>query len=49
MARRYAREAATETERDVVVFYIDNHLRPTRAKRRSVRDGGCRTSACDRV
>jgi hypothetical protein len=28
MARRYVREAHAETERDVVVFYIDNHLRP---------------------
>jgi hypothetical protein len=28
MARRYVREAQTETERDVVVFYVDNHLRP---------------------
>lgn len=28
MARRYVREAQAETERDVVVFYVDNHLRP---------------------
>ena len=28
MARRYVRQAHAETERDVVVFYIDNHLRP---------------------
>ena len=32
MARRYAREASTATERDVVVFYIDNHLRPYTGK-----------------
>ena len=28
MARRYVKEAHAETERDVVVFYVDNHLRP---------------------
>lgn len=28
MARRYVRDAHAETERDVVVFYVDNHLRP---------------------
>ena len=28
MARRYVRQAHAETERDVVVFYIVNHLRP---------------------
>jgi hypothetical protein len=28
MARRYVRQAHAETERDVVVFYVDNHLRP---------------------
>ena len=28
MARRYVCQAHAETERDVVVFYIDNHLRP---------------------
>ena len=32
MARRYVREAHTETERDVVVFYVDNHLRPYTGK-----------------
>ena len=32
MARRYARAASAETERDVVVFYIDNHLRPYTGK-----------------
>lgn len=32
MARRYAREAEATTERDVVVFYIDNHLRPYTGK-----------------
>ena len=32
MARRYAREADAATERDVVVFYIDNHLRPYTGK-----------------
>jgi hypothetical protein len=32
MARRYACEAAVATERDVVVFYIDNHLRPYTGK-----------------
>jgi hypothetical protein len=32
MARRYVREADAETERDVVVFYIDNHLRPYTGK-----------------
>jgi len=32
MARRYAREANAETERDIVVFYIDNHLRPYTGK-----------------
>jgi hypothetical protein len=32
MARRYAREASAATERDVVVFYIDNHLRPYTGK-----------------
>jgi hypothetical protein len=28
MARRHVSHALAETERDVVVFYIDNHLRP---------------------
>ena len=28
MARRYVKDAHAETERDVVVFYVDNHLRP---------------------
>jgi hypothetical protein len=28
MARRYVKQAHAETERDVVVFYVDNHLRP---------------------
>jgi hypothetical protein len=32
MARGYVREAVAETERDVVVFYIDNHLRPYTGK-----------------
>ena len=32
MARRYVREAHAETERDVVVFYVDNHLRPYTGK-----------------
>lgn len=32
MARRYVREARAETERDVVVFYVDNHLRPYTGK-----------------
>jgi len=32
MARGYVREALAETERDVVVFYIDNHLRPYTGK-----------------
>ena len=32
MARRYVRQANAETERDVVVFYIDNHLRPYTGK-----------------
>jgi hypothetical protein len=32
MARRYVREALAETERDVVVFYLDNHLRPYTGK-----------------
>jgi hypothetical protein len=32
MARRYVREAHAETERDVVVFYVDNHMRPYTGK-----------------
>jgi hypothetical protein len=32
MARRYVRQAHAETERDVVVFYVDNHLRPYTGK-----------------
>ena len=32
MARRYVQQAHAETERDVVVFYIDNHLRPYTGK-----------------
>jgi len=32
MARRYVHQAHVETERDVVVFYIDNHLRPYTGK-----------------
>jgi hypothetical protein len=32
MARRYVREAHAETERDVVVFYVDNHRRPYTGK-----------------
>lgn len=32
MARRYVRDAHAATERDVVVFYGDNHMRPYRGK-----------------
>ena len=32
MARRYVQDASEETARDVVVFYIDNHLRPYTGK-----------------
>ena len=32
MARRYVREAQAKTERDVVVFYVDNHMRPYTGK-----------------
>jgi len=32
MARRYVQQAHAETARDVVVFYIDNHLRPYTGK-----------------
>ena len=38
MARRYVSAAYAETERDVVVFYIDNHLRPYTGKR-TIRKG----------
>ena len=32
MARLYVQQAHAETERDVVVFYVDNHLRPYTGK-----------------
>jgi len=32
MAHRYVQQAHEETERDVVVFYVDNHLRPYTGK-----------------
>ncbi len=38
MARRYVHEAHAETERDVVVFYVDNHLRPYTGKK-TIRKG----------
>jgi hypothetical protein len=38
MARRYVIQAHAETERDVVVFYIDNHLRPYTG-RQTIRKG----------
>ena len=49
MARRYVRQAHAETERDVVVFYIDNHLRPYTGQETIRGAGACRTSACVRA
>jgi hypothetical protein len=38
MARRYVKQAHAETEREVVVFYVDNHLRPYTGKK-TIRKG----------